>query len=465
MKLRNIDNFYLYTSFYIEHVELQYKLKTKTNSKDKLNFGFNEHLIEVTRYIRSITSEKCPRATLVEPELSAMDCKIFQYFLIDGLFEYSTIEERLNVLAAFTPFLTMISQFLINFVFKHIPHYDEILEKLTICLYEHKEIFIISENNNYRLFNNINHTELQIIFEQIGLYVKNLKLIVNFMLDSALDNVIIDRLIKIIQKECKNLKSFSISKVSQYNCFSFPTREELIEKHPFLNNIDFKIDIREKFITNPKSNDDLELMLLPTGSEICNINLATETLTCILTTEHLEKFFKRTFQTLKLTTYYSQIPNWQFLKNIVLNNSIALSELCLIDIIGIQEMPQLCIGQLFIGLHHLNSELSIDRLRISSYTFKDFKVDLNLNIQSSYLVLKNCKFDDSTAENNALHLFKTLSILKLTNTRVPMQMYQHPIFSNLIEILFNDCNYLNDDLIFEIYKFCKKAKVRQMKIF
>lgn len=164
---------------------------------------------------------------------------------------------------------------------------------------------------------------------------------------------------------------------------------------------------------------------------------------------------------LKLTTHYSKIPDWKFIRNLELDNSTSItSNLREFTIEGNPLKQQMCIGDLLLGLSHLFYQpLDLRELTISSYNFMEFIIEdiVQLQLRVHELKLKDCKFNNNSTNSSALQMIKHVSIVNLQNTKMPFKMMT--LFSDLIWIKFNNCNYLNDDQLIQVFDICPKVQV------
>lgn len=165
---------------------------------------------------------------------------------------------------------------------------------------------------------------------------------------------------------------------------------------------------------------------------------------------------------LTLSTHYSKIPNWKFIRDLKFDfkDSSFKSNLRKITIEGNPSKQQMCIGDLLLGLNPLFSRLlDLRDLSISSYTFGEFKATDCDQLRVNELKLIECTFNDNYLTNNVLQVIKNVSIVSLIKTTMPLQMI--PLFLDLIWIKFNNCDFLNDDRLIEIFDVCPKVKVNK----
>lgn len=457
----NIDEFHLFYSIVQENIEWV-KLMQSDGLKDSLSsntiFGFNEELINTIREIKYKRFTRRQLSIIDKLKFNDANFQIFQYFLIDGIFKFNTLDEVINVLKAFVPIMWLKLDFFGNFLDKHVLHASELFETICLKAFEGEMLRFEFHNLTEFRFDNLLFAELMGIFEGTGCYMKQIKLIIlndSFFID--IDELAI--LMKLINLKCYNLELLEISVYGDSDGF---TRNNLIKKFKFLHNLEFDVNI---FAMNKKqdTSQELEFVLMEKNDVYYEIKLTKEWMIQSLTESHIKEILSRPLRTLTLLTNYRKIPNWRFIRYINFESNII--PLSILQILRIYKKPnetrQSCIGELFTALYYINNQLALDTLRIEEYTFEEFHVPINNDIKVGRLCLDKCKFGDNADINNALKIFKKTEILQLRETQISFLLYRY--FSYLRQITFFYCDYLNDDKLVEIYDSCPRVKVNFQK--
>lgn len=453
----NIDDFHFLYQFFrnnIESVKVQESHDLKLLSTN-YSFGFNDDVINTLREIKCRRDGRGNVSIIDNMHFNNWNnnTQIFDYFLIDGVLNFIAMDDIVNVLKAFVVIMWLKQDFLKHFLHKHILHANEIFQTIRLKAIEGEMFRFEFHNLTHFRFDNLLFPELIGVFEGTGCYMKHLKLII--LNDSLyIDVEEISVIMELIEVECPNLELLEISIYGESDGFN---RNGLIKKYSFLRNIDFRVQM---FAINKtqETSQELELLLLKNNDVYYEMKLTKEWMITSLTESHVKEILSRPLRTLTLLTHYNQIPNWRFVRNVTSDNN-SLSMLQILRIYKKSgEIKQSCIGELFSGLLHLNSQLSLDTLRIEEYSFEEFHVPYREETIKSYkLCLDKCNFGDNADVHNALRFFKKTEILQLRETQISLKMYQ--FFSFLSQIVFFYCDYLNDDRLVQIYDACPRVKV------
>lgn len=457
MKYENISQFYSICGVYIKHVQVRYESNIEFGSTNHC-FGINSELIDILNCIKQDVRNCCPNIITIESVLNQDEMKIFEYFLIDGLLKFNTMNEVFTVLTAFAPAMWLETSFFKIFIGKHVTNVTNIFETIHITFYE-SYLFQFATNDlvNFRL-NNLQFTELQTIFETIGCNVKNLKL-------SSIDNYCIkensNQILNLIKNECIKLETFEISLYVKNSKKSYLLQTDLLGEYQFLNQINLKITKTQKLLT-PNTPQELDSMIVWENYRDNKLTLACEWMRDIVTCSHIEEILKQQIGRITLASSYTQIKNWKFIRKIQCNEQLPLLRtLRKLNIEGNFKANEPCIGELFSNLYHLNNKLSLKFLSVSSYTFEEYNprtIDGKIKLRD--LCLKSCTFGDNANDFNALNIFESVVILQLHNTTLPSKLFQS--YQNLFEIQFVDCESINDDRIIQIYETCEGVSVRNV---
>lgn len=445
--------FYRQIEKYIEKMVVQSSSKLKFSSKIEI-FGFNKQFIDTIRAVKYGENISLYVNSIIHKlEIKNHNMKIFKYFIDDAMFKNCSENEKENFLQALSPIIWMRSGYFKDFIYKHLQHVAKNLQNTEIQIIKEKECELIARikiaNDKYLELNMLDFT---IFINEVGHYISRLAFrLSNF--DNSFENFndqIIQFVMILIEKQCPNLKELGIYSQNNLVLPLNGVQIELVQKFPFLSHIHFLNDMSPQF----HSMKELESMLENKIFELNRLQLTSNWMKKELTISHFEKIFKHPIKELFFYATYDQIPSWKFVQNIQCDKNIR-NQLERIIILGQNtRIKDLCIGVLLLELFRL---LSLDTICIIEYEFNVFHIPKEMVNKTRRLILKNCKFEEMAKTKNILKIFQNIENIKLINTEISYDMIKS--FKNISEITIENCSYMNNDRLIQIYDICKYIKV------